>query len=175
MKKWASSIASAFFLICGIFSVYFLLVFLYALETGHFFAVLFLLFALILGAISLIGLLPLSASAGMTLEEVKAFNVNKAFNENKAKAERGDRLAQLNLAYCYNLGLGVAKDEVEAYAYFNLAQPWSWGASGKLAILEKGMSPDARLRGQQRTKELQKEIETKIAAKQAEDVKKAGK
>jgi TPR repeat protein len=173
------------------------------LETGHFFAVLFLLFALILGAISLIGLLPLSASAGMTLEEVKAFNVNKAFNENKAKAERGDRLAQLNLAYCYNLGLGVAKDEVEAvkwyrkaadqgyanaqrslglcylngegvakdeveaYAYFNLAQPWSWGASGKLAILEKGMSPDARLRGQQRTKELQKEIEAKITAKKA--------
>ena len=36
-----------------------------------------------------------------------------------------------------------------------------------LAILEKGMSPEARLRGQQRTKELQKEIQANIAAKKA--------
>jgi hypothetical protein len=56
MNKWASSIASAIFLICGIFSVYFLLVFRRAWETGHFFAVLYLLFGVISGAISLIGL-----------------------------------------------------------------------------------------------------------------------
>ena len=56
MNKKASSIASAIFLICGIFSVYFLLVFRRAWETGHFFAVLYLLFGVISGAISLIGL-----------------------------------------------------------------------------------------------------------------------
>jgi hypothetical protein len=32
--------------------------------------------------------------------------------------------------------------------------------------MERGMSPEARARGQQRTKELQKEIEANIAAKQ---------
>ena len=60
MNKKASSIASAIFLliflICGFFSVYFLLGFLYALKQGYFFAVLFLLFGVISGAISLIGL-----------------------------------------------------------------------------------------------------------------------
>jgi hypothetical protein len=34
-------------------------------------------------------------------------------------------------------------------------------------MMEKGMSPDARTRGQQRAKELQKEIDEKIAAKKA--------
>ena len=149
--------------------------------------------------------LPLSASAGMTPEEVKVFN------ENKAKAERGDRVAQYNLgnayAYgrgvakdgvqavkwyrkaadqgyalaqfdlgrCYRNGHGVAKDEGEAFAYFSLAGITDDDARKELAILEKGMSPDRRLRGQQRTKELQKEIDAKIAAKRAEALKKAGK
>ena len=60
MNKTASSIASAIFLliflICGIFSVYWLLAFLEAWEKGFFFAVLFLLFSVFSGAISLIGL-----------------------------------------------------------------------------------------------------------------------
>jgi hypothetical protein len=38
-------------------------------------------------------------------------------------------------------------------------------ARKNLAILEKKMSQDARLLGQKRTKELQKEIEAKKAAK----------
>jgi len=46
---------------------------------------------------------------------------------------------------------------------------------GDATALEKKLSPEARLRGQQRTKELQKEIEAKIAAKKAEDEKKSGK
>ena len=277
MKKWASSIASAFFVICGIFSVYFLLGFLYALKQGYFFAVLFLLFGVISGAISLIGLFIAKAFNRMSPEEVKAFEgyrtlaekgdreaqfslglrydngegvakdeveavkwYRKAADQGHAKAQfslgycyfngRGvakdeveavkwyrkaadqeDAKAQLNLGYCYfngrgaakdeveavkwyrkaadqghakaqfNLGTcyrnghGVAKDEVEAYAFYNLAGITNENARKNLAILEKGMSPDARLRGQQRSKELQKEIETKIAAKQAEDVKKAGK
>ena len=87
-------------------------------------------------------------------------------------ADQGDALNQNNLGFCYAEGKGVAKDEVEAYAYLNLK-----GARESLAIffLEKGMSPDARLRGQQRTKELQKEIDAKSAAKRAEALKKAGK
>lgn len=36
-----------------------------------------------------------------------------------------------------------------------------------LAMMERGMSPEARARGQQRTKELQKEIQANIATKQA--------
>ena len=60
MNKTASSIASAIFLliflICGIYSVYWLLAFLEAWEKGFFFAVLFLLFSVFSGAISLIGL-----------------------------------------------------------------------------------------------------------------------
>jgi TPR repeat protein len=79
------------------------------------------------------------------------------------------------LGRCYRNGHGVAKDEGEAFAYFSLAGITYDDARKELAILEKGMSPDARLRGQQRTKELQKAIEAKIAAKKAEDVKKAGK
>ncbi len=59
----------------------------------------------------------------------------------------------------------MAKDEIEAYAYFNLAGRTDESARKKLAILEKKISQDARLRGQQRTKELQNEIEEKIAAK----------
>ena len=60
MNKTASSIASAIFLLiflfCGIYSVYWLLAFLEAWEKGFFFAVLFLLFGVFSGAISLIGL-----------------------------------------------------------------------------------------------------------------------
>ena len=60
MNKTASSIASAIFLliflICGIYSGYWLLAFLEAWEKGFFFAVLFLLFSVFSGAISLIGL-----------------------------------------------------------------------------------------------------------------------
>ena len=83
-------------------------------------------------------------------------------------AEQGDANAQFNLGLCYAKGIGVVKVEIAAYAYLNLAAggeaPF---ARDNLAILEKTMSPDARLLGQQRTKELQKEIEAKIAAKQA--------
>ena len=59
------------------------------------------------------------------------------------------------------------KDLVEAYAYYKLAGITDEDARKMAAVLEKGMSPDARLRGQQRTKELQKQIEAKIASKAA--------
>lgn len=82
-------------------------------------------------------------------------------------ADQGDAQAQFNLAVCYLKGLGVEKDYVEAYAYFNLASSTDEEARNKRGMMEKGMSPDARTRGQQRATELQKEIEAKIAAKKA--------
>ena len=56
-------------------------------------------------------------------------------------------------------------DLVEAYAYWSLAGRTDADAQRTLANLEKKLSPEASLLGQQRTKELQKEIEVKIAAK----------
>jgi len=77
-------------------------------------------------------------------------------------AEQGNAYAQSNLGYCYDHGTGVAKDEIEAYAYYNLAGITEEGARKNLVLLEKDMSPDARLLGQQRTKQLQKEIEGRL-------------
>ena len=82
-------------------------------------------------------------------------------------AEQGDANSQYRLGLHYAQGKGVAKDEVEAYAYLNLAGIEDETARKVLAEFEKLISSDVRLRGQQRTKELQKEIEAKIAAKQA--------
>jgi hypothetical protein len=82
-------------------------------------------------------------------------------------AEQGDLLAQFHLGICYASGEGVAKDTVEAYAYYNLAGVADEHARKNLAILENKMSPDEVAAGQKRTKELQKEIEAKIAAKKA--------
>ena len=109
--------------------------------------------------LTVLALLPSSASAGMTPEEVKTFQVTKA------DAEKGTASAQFALGLLYDMGKGVAKDEIEAYAYWSLARTTNEDARKNLAILEKGMSPDARIRGQQRTKELQKVIEADMAAK----------
>ena len=83
---------------------------------------------------------------------------------------------QLGLSYCNGIR-GVEKDEIEAYAYWNLARGNSDDADARRGFdyLEKQMSPEDRLRGQQRSRELQKEIEAKIAAKKAEDKMKPGK
>jgi TPR repeat protein len=82
-------------------------------------------------------------------------------------AEQGFAGAQAYLGFCYATGEGAAKDEVEAYAYWNLAGTTDEDATRNLAILAKGMSPDAISRGKLRTKELQKEIDDKIAAKKS--------
>ena len=82
-------------------------------------------------------------------------------------ADQGDAAAQHNLGNSYYTGNGVVKNQVEAYAYYNLAGITIELAREKLNLLEKILPPEAVLRGQQRTMELQKEIETKMAAKQA--------
>ena len=82
-------------------------------------------------------------------------------------AEQGYAEAQYMLGACYYSGRGVAKDEVETFAYYSLAGITIGLARTSRAFLAEGMSPDARIRGQQRAIELGKEIEAKIAAKKA--------
>ena len=106
------------------------------------------------------GKFPSSASADPKISPLVG-----EFKNNKAKAEQGDIQAQSRLGTSYAKGRGVAKDEVEAYAYWSLARNTDVDARKILAALEKKLSPEARLRGQQRTKELQKEIEAKWAGK----------
>ena len=80
-------------------------------------------------------------------------------------AKQGHAYAQHNLAALYQDGVGVAKDQVEAYAYYNLASIVEEVSRKWRDKLEEKMSPEALLRGQQRTKELQKEIEAEKAGK----------
>jgi TPR repeat protein len=86
-------------------------------------------------------------------------------------ADQGDAGAQSNLASCYAYGKGVAKDEIEACAYWNLSGITFESARKNLFIWERKMSPNARLLGQQRTKQLQNEIEGRFES--AEEVRKA--
>ena len=67
-------------------------------------------------AVALLSLLALSpAHAGMTPQEVEVFKDAKAW------AEKGEAEGQLNLGICYTKGEGVAKDDVEAVAWFRKA------------------------------------------------------
>ena len=104
-------------------------------------------------------LAPCQAQAAPSAEDAKKFEAYKV------KAELGDTQAQYNLGNCYATGKGVLKDQLEAYAY------WSLAAASKdpkarrsLATLEAEMTMSVRLLGQQRAKELQKDIEDNIAA-----------
>ena len=78
-------------------------------------------------------------------------------------AEQGYAKAQYNLGVCYDIGEGVPKNKIEAYAYWSLAKITDESARKNLASLEKEMSPDERLLGQQRATELQKVIEANKA------------
>ena len=82
-------------------------------------------------------------------------------------AEQGHAGAQFNLGGRYYNGEGVTKDEIEAYAYWNLIRITDEDARRNLAVLEKQMSAGQIAAGQKRSKELQKEIDAKSAAKKA--------
>ncbi len=73
-------------------------------------------------------------------------------------------MAQVNLGNCYNFGRGVPKDEIEAHAYWNLVVLAQKDARWKLAELEKKLSAEQIAAAQRRAKELQQEIEAKMAA-----------
>ncbi len=84
-------------------------------------------------------------------------------------AEQGFARAQLSLGNCYENGIGVLKDDIEAYAYYNLAGITNDAARSKLSILEIRISPEDRLRGRQRSKELLQETESKKATRGTSD------
>jgi TPR repeat protein len=92
-------------------------------------------------------------------------NLVDAANWLQKAADQGNSYAQYNLGLCYFSGEGVGKDEIEAYAYWKIAGKTGYDARRKLSDIEKRMTPEALLRGQQRAKEIQKEIEGKIAAR----------
>jgi TPR repeat protein len=80
-------------------------------------------------------------------------------------ADQGIPDAQHLLGNRYFAGEGVAKDFIEAYAYYRLSPIKLESARRNLETLEKVLTPEDRLRGQKRTKELQKEIEAKKPGK----------
>ncbi len=80
-------------------------------------------------------------------------------------ADQGYTLAQIQVGVFYAKGIIVTKDQIEAYAYFNLAGISDEIGREALTNLEKGMTQEARLKGQQRTKELLKEIEARKISK----------
>lgn len=82
-------------------------------------------------------------------------------------AGQGNAGAQVLLGSRYRDGDGVAKNAIEAYAYFNIAAVTNESARKRLEKLEEKLTDEERLMGQKRSKELQKEIEAKEAAKKA--------
>ena len=85
----------------------------------------------------------------------------------QAAADQGHAGAQYALGFCYANGRGVPADQVAAYAYLNLAKEIEVRARQDLSTIEKQMPADRIAAGQKRTKELQQQIEAKIAAKNA--------
>jgi len=89
--------------------------------------------------------------------------VTKDFAESalwyRKAAIHGNSSAQFQLGGYLWIGLGVKKDQIEAYAYMNLAAASDESARANLEKLQKNMSMEIIVAGQNRTKELQAEIE----------------
>jgi TPR repeat protein len=82
-------------------------------------------------------------------------------------ADQGNAAACRFLGKAYDRGEGVRVDKIEAYAYLTIALPGDSYAGGLLDSMTRGMTPSAIQKGKLRAKELQKEIDEKIAAKKA--------
>lgn len=76
-------------------------------------------------------------------------------------AEQGNVAAQWNVGYCYLLGRGLPRDKIEGYAYLNMASAEDESLRKDVIELESEMPVSARYAGQQRTRQLIKEIEDK--------------
>ena len=83
----------------------------------------------------------------------------------RMSADQGLCTAQRKLAECYMNGEGVPKDEIEAYAYFNLAAVQLEPARKKIAELEEILPMAARLKAQQRSRQIQKQVDATWAKK----------
>ena len=79
----------------------------------------------------------------------------------KESASLGYPLALLSMGNRYFDGSDVIKDEIEAYAYWNLAGVNLKEGGEYIAEVEKKLTESARLLGQRRSRELQAEIEAK--------------
>jgi len=77
----------------------------------------------------------------------------------KKSAALGYPLALMSLGNRYYDGNGVIKDEIEAYAYWNLAGCENKKAHDYITKIEEKMTEAGRLLGQKRTRELQAEVE----------------
>ena len=85
----------------------------------------------------------------------------EAVNWFRKAADQGVALAQSNLGVMYARGEGVPKDDIEAYAWYNLAAVSNETARKNRDSASRRLSPGAQILGQQRTKELQQEIENR--------------
>jgi TPR repeat protein len=70
----------------------------------------------------------------------------------------GDVHAPNQVGELYLGGRGVAKNEIEAYAYFNFPRACEHAEANRQRLAGK-LSSEDKLRGQQRTRELQKELD----------------
>ena len=72
-------------------------------------------------------------------------------------AEQGNAKAQYNLGWMYANGLGVAKDEVEAYKWWLLAgAQGNENAKKKIPLIEQNLTPSQRAEGQKLAREFKK-------------------
>lgn len=78
----------------------------------------------------------------------------ESFAKYRISAEQGNAIGQMYLGDCYAGGNGVIKDEVEAYAYYNLAGISIPYAKVQLAKLEARLSRAEISAGQVRSREL---------------------
>jgi TPR repeat protein len=99
----------------------------------------------------------------------KVIASNKAEDAKMVVAEK-IASTQFSLGHYYGAGDNVAKDEVEAYAYFTLAGAWFENAKRMQARMETYLSSQQITAGKERSLELQQESETKLAAKLAEQI-----
>lgn len=123
------------------------------------------------------GMLRAQISLGLCYEDGKGIPKDyiEAFKWYLKAGEEGSPLALYYIGKCYAESIGVDNDDKEAYAHLNIAAVTREDAKIMLSGIERRMSPQDRLLGQKRTKEIQKAIDAKIAAKKNVEEKEAGK
>jgi hypothetical protein len=85
-------------------------------------------------------------------------DVVKAVECYKAAFRRGDYSGNAALAYYFQHGEGVVRNEVEAFAYLSLAAADFPQARTDLDKLGPALSADQRAAGQRRAKEMHSEV-----------------
>ena len=108
-------------------------------------------------ALELLANIYFEGKAGAAKNQVEAVRLSRK------GAEQGHLRFLTGLGFFYHNGFGVPKDDVEAYAYYSFADITGDNVGGSFYRLEKSMTPEAIMRGKQRMKTLQSEIETKGA------------